>query len=203
MRDFFNPNKKFTQQDIALLLGLKSDRQVRNLMNQGYLPKAKGREGMDPLACVHGYIRYKSSGIEEKQKAETGDEKSPEERQKARAEQLKNDEREERIKLNRIKRLVLEKQYGPITIITDTISQVAISLRTRVDSWLPKLKMVWPDMPPEAIELFKRELAAALNELSDVQPDLSDYEDSDIESGLASFESLEVDYADDGSGMGG
>ncbi|WP_261890279.1 hypothetical protein [Vibrio cortegadensis] len=70
---------------------------------------------------------------------------------------------------------------------------VAIALRTRVDSWLPKLKMAWPDMPPEQIEVLKRELAMALNELADVKPDLSAYEDSDIESGFASLESIEGD----------
>jgi hypothetical protein len=94
---------------------------------------------------------------------------------------------------------VLEKQYAPIAIITDTISQVSISLRTRVDSWLPKLKMASPDMQPEQVEVLKRELAMLLNELADVKPDLSIYEDSDIESGLASFDSIESDDTADRS----
>ncbi len=60
MSELFNPGLKFTQTKIADLLGLKSDRQVRNLMNKGVLPAAKGKNGMDPLQCVHGYITYKS-----------------------------------------------------------------------------------------------------------------------------------------------
>ncbi|MEZ9880521.1 hypothetical protein [Vibrio sp. 10N.261.51.E5] len=184
----FNPNIKFGQKQIGDLLGI-SDRQVRNLQNQGVLPKAKGRDGIDPMECIHSYISYKSveKPIEEEPETPT------EESEKQREQQLKNDEREERILLNRTKRLVLEKQYAPISIITDTISMVAIALRTRVDSWLPKLKMAWPDMPPEQIEVLKRELAMALNELADVKPDLSAYEDSDIESGFASLESIEGD----------
>ncbi|OCH31315.1 hypothetical protein A6E13_01940 [Aliivibrio fischeri] len=185
---FFNPNIKFGQKQIGDLLGI-SDRQVRNLQNQGVLPKAKGRDGIDPMECIHSYISYKSVEKPTKEEPET----LPEESEKQREQQLKNDEREERILLNRTKRLVLEKQYAPISIITDTISMVAIALRTRVDSWLPKLKMAWPDMPPEQIEVLKRELAMALNELADVKPDLSAYEDSDIESGLASLESIEGD----------
>ncbi|MDN3696804.1 hypothetical protein QWY97_05490 [Vibrio cortegadensis] len=184
----FNPNIKFGQKQIGDLLGI-SDRQVRNLQNQGVLPKAKGRDGIDPMECIHSYISYKSVEKPTEEEPETPTEES----EKQREQQLKNDEREERILLNRTKRLVLEKQYAPISIITDTISMVAIALRTRVDSWLPKLKMAWPDMPPEQIEVLKRELAMALNELADVKPDLSAYEDSDIESGFASLESIEGD----------
>lgn len=195
MSKFFNSEHKFTQQDIATLLGLKSDRQVRNLINAGHLPAAVGKNGMDPQRCIHAYITYKSSDKPLDDKPEI----THDENEKNREQQLKNDEREERIKLNRTKRLVLEKQYAPISVITDTVSMVAIALRTRVDSWLPKLKMAWPDMPHEQIEVLKRELAMALNELADVQPDLSDYEDSDIESGLASIESIESDGTTDRS----
>ncbi|WP_350635665.1 hypothetical protein [Pseudoalteromonas sp. GW168-MNA-CIBAN-0100] len=173
------------------MLGI-SDRQVRNLQNKGVLAKANGRNGIDPLASIHAYISFKSVDKPEEPKAEVEDEES----EKKREQQLKNDEREERIKLNRTKRLVLEKQYAPISIIIDTISMVAIGLRTRVDSWLPKLKMASPDMTTEQVEVLKRELAMALNELADVKPDLSAYEDSDIESGFASLESIEGNDTD-------
>jgi phage terminase Nu1 subunit (DNA packaging protein) len=196
----FNPDKKFTQRDIAELLKI-SDRQVRNLIQQGVLMQAKGRDGMDPLASVHSYIAYKSQHDGEREKAEV-DPDSEEGNQKNREQQLKNDEREERIKLNRIKRLVLEKKYAPIEIIDDVVGAVAISIRTRVDSWLPKIKMAYPEIPMEGLEVIKRELAQVMNELAEVQVDLTDYEDSDLESGLASFESSENDSAYDGSRMG-
>ncbi len=194
----FNPDLKFAQKQISELLNL-SDRQVRNLQSLGVLPKAKGRGGIDPLECVHRYISYKSVEIPQEPKPETLNEIELKKREL----QLKNDEREERIKLSRIKRLVLEKEYAPISILTETISLVALSLRTRVDSWLTKLKMTCPDMTHDQIALLKRELAMALNELADIKPDLSSYEDSDIESGFASLETIESNDPDDWSRMGG
>ncbi len=189
--DLFNPELKFGQQQIADLLGISS-RQVRNLQNKGVLPKAKGRNGIEPLDALHAYINFKSVDKPQPEEPEEKDEAT----EKKREQQLKNDEREERIKLSKVKRRVLEKQYAPISIITDTISMVSIGLRTRVDSWLPKLKMASPDMTLDQIDLLKRELAMALNELADVKPDLSAYEDSDIESGFASIESFEGNDTD-------
>ena len=198
MKHFFNQDHKFTQHDIALLVGLSSDRQIRTLMQKGIMPKAKGKNGYDPYQCLLSYIAYKSVDKTIEQEAEV----ESEETEKQREQKLKNDERQERILLNRIKRLVLEKQYAPISIITDTISQVAIGLRTRVDSWLPKLKMANPEMTPDQIETLKRELAMALNELTNVSPNLSEYRDFDIESGFASIESIESDDSHDGSRVG-
>lgn len=189
MKDsIFNPNTTFGQVHIAYLLGI-SDRQVRALQSKGILPKSKGKNGVDPLLCIQAYIAYKSAALSKEDVPET----PHEENEKSREQQLKNDEREERILLNRTKRLVLEKQYAPIDIIVSTISQVAISLRTRVDSWLPKLKMASPEITSEQLDVLKRELAMLLNELAEIKPDLSIYEDSDIESGLASFDSIEGD----------
>ena len=192
--ELFNPNKTYTQKDIALLLGI-SDRQVRNLQNQGVIPKANGRNGLDPLACIHAYISFKSVVVPDEEKEEV----EPVEAEKKREQQLKNDEREERIKLSKVKRRVLEKKYAPISIITDVLSLVSISLKTRVDSWLPKLKMANPDMTPDQIELLQRELAMASNELTDFTPDLSEYCESDIESGFEGLESFEDESATDGS----
>lgn len=194
MDHLFNSQRKYSQQDIAEILGIKTTRQIRRLIENGVLPRAKPKIGMDPLACIHAYIRYKAAPIDVLSEAVNTDTALE---QKEREAQLKNDVLEERIKLSRIKRLVLEKQYAPIEVLTDTISQVAISMRTRVDSWLPKLKMVWPEMPPDAQDLLKRELAAALNELSEVEPNLTDYEDSDLESGFASLDTIKGDDPDE------
>ncbi|MGI0120299.1 hypothetical protein [Zooshikella sp. RANM57] len=70
MSELFNPEIKFTQKQIATLLGLESDRQVRNLITKGVLPAAKGRNGMDPLKCIHAYVAYKTQTLS---KAETDD----------------------------------------------------------------------------------------------------------------------------------
>lgn len=187
----FNSDMVYGQAQIGQLIGI-SVRQVRNLQNNGVLPKAKGRDGLDPLSCIHAYIAYKS--------LESGKTVNEiEERKKAL--KLKNNELEERIKLNQTKRLVLEKEYAPIDAITDCVSQVATSLRTRVDSWLPRLKMANPNMTGDQIDLLKHELAILLNELTDVKPNFHDYEDSDVKSGLAGIDTIEDDDPDDGRGV--
>lgn len=185
----FNSDMVYGQAQIGELIGL-SVRQVRNLQNSGVLPKAKGRNGLDPLSCIHAYIAYKST--EPDKDVDVAEEKK-------RALVLKNNDLEERIKLSQIKRLVLEKEYAPIEMITDTIAQLATGIRTRVDSWLPKLKMIHPDMTGEQIDMLKHELAILLNELTDVKPNFHDYEDSDLESGLAGIETIEGDDSNDRS----
>lgn len=90
----------------------------------------------------------------------------------------------------RVKRRILAKRYAPIELISVAVSRVAVELRTRVESWPPRLKKVWPEMPQEASSVLREELAIALNELSDIRIDFSDYDVSDIERDLDRVESL-------------
>ncbi|MGL6025687.1 MAG: helix-turn-helix domain-containing protein [Vibrio sp.] len=179
MSDLFYPDKKFTQSDIAKLLGI-SERQVRNLIGQGILPAAKGRDGMSPLACNHAYIAYKSQAKttlpEPEIDQDCGDDSFWKEELK-----LKLEEKRENIAMKKAKRVLFEKTYGPIEMIVDALQQVASRINTRIDGLIPKLKSAWPEMPPEAIEVLEVELAAAANECADVQPDLSEYLDSNEE----------------------
>lgn len=180
MSDLFYPDKKFTQSDISKLLGI-SERQVRNLIGQGILPVAKGRDGMNPLACNHAYIAYKSQTKAVTSEPET-DPDDDEEKFSAEERKLKLEEKRENIAMKKAKRVLFEKTYGPIEMIVDALQQVASRINTRIDGLIPKLKSAWPEMPPEAIEVLEVELAAAANECADVQPDLSEYLDSNEES---------------------
>ncbi|EOD9110319.1 hypothetical protein ACJPQX_20790 [Vibrio vulnificus] len=182
MSNLFNPDKKFTQSDIAKLLGI-SDRQVRNLTQQGILPAAKGRDGMNPLACIHQYITYKSQLKSPTQEAET---EVDEDEELAREEQrLKLEDKRETIAMKKAKRVLFEKTYGPIEIIVDTLQQVGGRLASRHDSLIPKMKIAYPDLPQSAIEVLEAELTAAVNECTDILPDLSDYFEGDPGSGPA------------------
>lgn len=40
----------------------------------------------------------------------------------------------------RVKRRILAKRYAPIELISVAVSRVAVELRTRVESWPPRLK---------------------------------------------------------------
>lgn len=182
MSSLFHPDKKFTQSDIALLLRI-TPRQVRNLIQQGILPDAKGRDGMDPLACIHAYITYKSKN----HTAASKEEVSPSEDDELDVieRKLKIEDKKESIAMKRAKRVLFEKTYGPLEIIVDVLQQIGGDLATRHDGLISKMKLVWHDMPPEAVEVLTQELTAAANECANITPDLSDYTDGDPEDGPA------------------
>lgn len=181
MKNIFNTEKKFTQSDIAALLNI-SDRQVRNLMSQGLIPAAKGRNGMDPLACIHAYISYKSQTKISNPNAEMDGEDDDESYEKEKR-NLALEDKKESVAMKRAKRLLFEKSYAPIQLIVDVLQQTGSRMNSRLDGLLPKMKSAWPDMPPEAIVVLEAEIVAAANECSDVKPDLTDYIDGDPESG--------------------
>lgn len=189
-----------TQKDVADHLRL-SDRQIRNLSNLPGAPKPQGRGGWDINAWRFFYIDYlraRSRDVSDSDEPEA-DEVSPE---KGKEQRLKNEERQERILIARVKRRILAKRYAPVELISVAISRTAIELRTRIESWVPRLKKIWPDMPMEATDLFNQEFKKLLNELAELRIDLSDYDVGDIERDLDRLEALESDTTDDGSGMG-
>ncbi|SDI12698.1 hypothetical protein SAMN04488136_1753 [Vibrio xiamenensis] len=189
MSTLFNPDKKFTQSDIATLLGI-SDRQVRTLTKQGILPAAKGRDGINPLECIHRYITYKSQVKTDESKPETDLDDDSEAMAKL-EQKLKLEKLKENVAMMRAKRVLFEKSYGPIDVISETLQQLASKLGTIHEGLIPKLKKVWQDMPPEAIEVIEKELTKASNECADVQPDISDYIEGDPEDGPAWLKELE------------
>ncbi|GAB6263917.1 hypothetical protein PSSHI_41610 [Photobacterium sp. R1] len=142
------------------------------------MPVAKGRNGYDPLACIHAYITYKSQQKVPETKPETPEE-DPEERYAKLERELKLEEKRENIAMKRAKRVLFEKSYAPIQMIVDVLQQVGSRMTSRMDGLIPKMKSAWPDMPPEAVEVLEAEIAAASNECADVQPDLTDYVESD------------------------
>ncbi|ENM5729234.1 hypothetical protein AB7D55_000954 [Vibrio mimicus] len=193
MNQLFNPDKKFTQSDIAELLGI-SDRQVRNLISKGVVPAAIGKQGMNPLACIHGYAAFlrQSNPVEKDPETDREDEETY-----AKIERdLKLEERREKVFMMKAKRVLFEKSYAPLEVIVDALEQVAARVSTRLDTLLPKLKNAWPDLPPEAVEVLETVIAAVLNECADVQPNLSDYMDSDPEEGPEWLGSTEESSAD-------
>lgn len=180
MSKLFYPDKKFTQSDIASLLDISS-RQVRNLTQQGILPDAKGRDGMDPLKCIHAYITYKAKNNTAVSKAEIPPEED--ENLDLIERKLKIDDKRETIAMKKAKRVLFEKTYGPLEIIVDVLQQIGGDLASRHDGLISKMKLVWHDMPPEAVEVLTQELTAAANECANITPDLSDYTDGDPEDG--------------------
>ncbi|WP_432373900.1 hypothetical protein [Shewanella frigidimarina] len=138
---------------------------------------------MNPQACVHAYITYKS-----KNNTVTSKEEQPPENNENLALielQLKLEDKRETIAMKRAKRVLFEKSYGPLLIISDVLQQVGGNLASVHDGLISKMKLVWHDMPPEAVEVLTLELTAAANECANISIDLSDYTDGDPEDGPA------------------
>lgn len=182
------------QAEVAAHL-LLSERQIRNLANLPGAPKPLGRGDWDLNAWRQFYISYlraRSRDVPDGDEPEMGGD-SPE---KVREAWLKNEERQERILIGRVKRRILAKRYAPVELISAAISRTAVELRTRVESWPPRIKKVWPELSPEAAALINQELTTLLNELADIRIDLSDYDVSDIERDLDRLDAITSDVAE-------
>ncbi|ENI8058128.1 hypothetical protein ABZX01_003782 [Vibrio vulnificus] len=187
MNDLFNPDKVYTQEDIAVILDISS-RQVRTLKGQGILPEPKPKRGYDPIKCIHAFIAYKSKAKPTQASPEVGGgepELTDEERFEKIERDLKLEDKRETVAMKRAKRVLFEKSYGPLQIIVDVLQQVGGNLASVHDGLISKMKLVWHDMPPEAVELLTQELTAAANECANISIDLSDYTDGDPEDGPA------------------
>lgn len=184
MNDLFNPDKIYRQKDIAELLNI-TDRTLRTLVAERILPEAKPRSGYQPLACIHAYINYKSKSKLSQEKPEVGagePEQTEDEKMEREERLLKLDDKRETVAMKRAKRVLFEKSYIPIDMMVDVLQQIGGNLATRHDNLISNMKLAWPDMPMEAVEVLTEEMTKAANECADIQPDLSGYVDSDEES---------------------
>ncbi|ARR46695.1 hypothetical protein CAY59_20845 [Vibrio campbellii] len=191
--ELFSNGKKFTRADIAVLLNI-TDRHVTRLISKGILPTPKANKGMDPLVSIHSYIAYRSQAEKSVEGVDIPQETHGEDVNREK-ELLKLEELRENIAMKKAKRVLFEKTYAPIEIIVDALQQVGSRINTRIDGLIPKIKMAWPDMPPEAIEVLEAEIAATMNECADVQPDLSKYLDIDEEEYSSWVDEYEKDTA--------
>lgn len=172
--NLFIKGKRYSQEDIGKLLKTTA-RNVRYLIDRGVLPEGTNKGGLVPLACIHAYITYKSKNSDPEIDPEMGGE-LVDGRDLEREERiLKIEERQESLALKKAKRLLFVKEYGPIAMIEDALQQVGSRLASHHESLIPKMKLAWPDMPPEAVEVLEAVLTAAINECADILPDLSDY----------------------------
>jgi len=165
-----------------------SDRQVRNLQQSGILPTSKGKGGLDLEACRRQYIEYlrgqKTGQVDGANEAEL--EAEPGDiigginvpLQEARKKQYDADTKEHRL-------FVLRKEYAPVELITDAVSQVATMLVSNLNSLPMKMKVADPSLSGRSVDAVKKVIAGLCNELADFEIDLSDYTPVDPEGGSA------------------
>ena len=173
-----------TQKEIAGHLFL-SDKWVRELIKKGVLPANNSRGGMDFDKCRESYINY-LKGVNSKQVTPL-DEAEPDE---VRTTKLKLNTQETKLRKENYQLSVLEKLYAPVEVITVTLQRVSQSWSIRLESFSARIKRAWPDMPPEAKEAIDKVIAEGANELTDMRPDLSDYQRRDHDSSEQWLESI-------------
>lgn len=188
-----------TQEDIARHLDL-SDRSIRDLQKMPGAPVKRGRGEYDLDEWRLFYIRVLRSqrgAAGAADEPEAGDDDAEVRELKLREQRLKVEAREESIAAMRAKRVVFERTYAPVDLITHAVESVASALSARLEALIPKIKMACPDLSVEAIGVLQKEVAAASNELASIQPDFDDYDRGGEESsGEGVVDSEEKNAAD-------
>lgn len=164
-----------------------SESKFTHLQQEGVLPKAIGRGGFDVDDCRRRYIKHLEESSRSADFAPVDDEKMM--RLDMERAELNNEERRLKIQERDFNLKVKRKEFAPINIIEVCVKSVALSLHSRIEARKPKLKALWPDMPQEASAFLDKDHADLLNELAHVQPDLSDYIESDQSGGDVGVES--------------
>lgn len=188
-----------TQAEVAAHLGL-DERSIRNLQKIPGSPSSRGRGGYDADEWRYWYIEYlRSRGNKGGASGPTATPEDDDEETRLlemEERRLKVKDRAINLRLKEAKLVLFEKTYAEISIIETTLSRTASILRSRHEGLIPKMKIAWPEMPPEALEVLEVELVAAANECADVTPDLSDYLDSAYEGGESWPELVAEDATD-------
>lgn len=146
-----------TKNEVADLLGL-SPKRVGELTKKGTLPKSKGQNGYDLLACNAAYITHlKSASNGQEQHCELD----------VREEQAKN--LAARTELTRLDLGIKQDEYLPISILEDVISKFATESASIFDAAVAKLKQKYPSMSFEHHSIVLRIVAEARNNIAGIR----------------------------------
>lgn len=174
-----------TQKEVAEQIDV-TPKTIQNWSKKSGFPSKPGRGGYDAIAILKWRIAVLEAENTALKKGDFDDFESGNETETKKLERLekyaKLEERKVRTRLNKHKLNVAENKYAPVLILQEAAERLAVPLAVTLGALLPKLKSVWPDIPPEAEKLLDVEIASAQNELSNVTVDLSDYEESYSES---------------------
>ena len=170
------------QKEVAEHLDL-TDRQVRNLISEGVLPSSKGKGGLSLDECRTAYIRYLRGVKTGQVKSKSGsDDVEPGDvvgginvpLQEARKKLLDADTREYKLQ-------ILRKEYAPVWLLTESVTQLATQIVASLNTLPMKLKLADPALKGRSIDAAKKEVADLCNELADFELDLSGYSPIDQE----------------------
>ncbi len=171
-----------TQIEVAEFFGVQT-RTIRNWSKIAGFPQSKGGSGYS----VQGVARWRISYLEAlKQSDESNvnpDDLDDEGDLDKAVKQAKLNDQRLVTQMRAFNFSVLKQEFAPITVITRTLERVAVAMSSSIDSLLPHTKRAWPDMPPEAVDVIKKVIAQCKNEVAEIEPDLSEFDPSNFESG--------------------
>jgi phage terminase Nu1 subunit (DNA packaging protein) len=147
------------QKELAQCLDI-SDRQIRNLKQDGLFRTLKNGRGYKLEECVKAYINYKIN-------AEMG------RRTSVTKEEVQAEHEEVKKQLSLLKLRALRRELHTATNVESFLSDMLIHFRNRILSLPPKMAMKLSGQSDinEMIQIIKKDLSEALEELSEYDPD--------------------------------
>lgn len=147
------------QKELAQCLDL-SDRQVRNLKNEGLFRTLKNGRGYNLEECIKAYINYKIN-------AEMG------RRTSVTKEEVQAEHEEVKKQISLLKLRALRRELHTAANVEAFLSDMLIRFRNRILSLPPKMAMELSGMDDinQMIQVIKKDLSDALEELSEYNPD--------------------------------
>lgn len=177
-----------TQKEVADFLQVEP-RTIRNWQKIAGFPISKGASGYDIQKVVLWRLDYlqrlNSTKVDPAFDPLEDDEKALELAEK----RLKIKKAEIDIEHKQFDLSVKEGRFAPIETITRTLELVSVAVASNLEALLPKMKKAWPDIPPDAIETIQKVIAVSRNEVASIEPDVSSYEESDLDCDTAGVES--------------
>lgn len=177
-----------TQREVAAYFNV-NERTIRNWQKIPGFPASKGRSGYCYQSISRWLVACSSLNRDGSITSTTSDLGSDEKALEIAEKKIKIRKGEMDIAHKEFDLEVKEKRFAPIELITRTLELVSVAMASNLEALLPRLKMAWPDMPPEAIEVIQKIIAVSKNEVAHIEPDLSSYEASDLVSSEEGAES--------------
>lgn len=149
---------------------------IQNWSKIAGFPNRRGKGGLDIREVVIWRVRYLESTAKNAAIRDTfGSDDDSLETLEREEQILKNEERKVRTRAHAFKLSVLESEFVPIAIIPETLSRVSQSMGTVIDTFVPSIKQLYPDIDPRVLTFIGEQSVKLCNTLAEVQPDLSDF----------------------------
>jgi terminase small subunit / prophage DNA-packing protein len=163
-----------TQQEVAEHLDI-TDRQVRNLLQSGVLPGAKGRGAYSLDDCRLAYIRYMRGQLAGQVDAKEADTVDP---------LLEHKREQEEYLLTRERRIgqqqkneIAARKVVPSEFAIFSLSKLAAEIAAILDTLPLTMKRKHPDLEARHLETLGRELAKARNQAAGLHETVTEHLD--------------------------